>query len=175
MEICRMISIDSSTKSTGLTIWDNGAYKKSLVIDLSSNSDLESRFEDMSKSLLSLLQQYTPYIVYMEEMVVPRNAQTQRFLTRLQGVVYAYCVLNDCEFNTLRPSEWRKLVGISQDNKKRKDYKAAAIKMVKEQFGLTVSDDEAESILIGQAAINRFRTLEEKPIKEKKDDSKRIN
>ena len=29
------------------------------------------------------------FIIYMEETVVERNASTQRFLTRLQGVIYA--------------------------------------------------------------------------------------
>lgn len=52
-------------------------------------------------------------IVYIEETVVLRNAHTQRFLTRLQGVVYAWCMNHGCEFNTIRPTSWRKAINLS--------------------------------------------------------------
>lgn len=156
MELCRMISIDSSTKKTALAVFDNGTYKTVNLIDCSSMTNMEDRFESMAKLIFEYLENNKPYIVYMEETVVERNASTQRFLTRLQGVVYAYCMKNDCEFNTIRPTEWRKLVGIEQGKKGRKEFKKEAIALVLKEFGIIVTDDEAEAILIGLAILNKF-------------------
>ena len=154
MKKCRMISIDSSTTKTAFAIFDNGDYIESDLISYSDNMD--ERFHKMVKKIWELLNEYKPDVLYIEDTVVTRNAQTQRFLTRLQGVVYVYCVLNDCEFNTIRPTEWRKLVCIDQSKKKRQQLKQEAIDKVKELLNIDVNDDEAESILIGYAAIKKY-------------------
>lgn len=156
MEVCRMISIDSSTKKTALAVFDNGEYKEVNLIDCSTINNMDERFYEMAKLIFNFLEKNKPYIIYMEETVVERNASTQRFLTRLQGVVYAYCMKNDCEFNTIRPTEWRKLVGIEQGKKKREVFKKEAIYLVLKEFGRIVTDDEAEAILIGLAILKKF-------------------
>lgn len=159
MKPCRMISIDSSTKKTAFAVFDNGVYIFSDYIHIEID-DMEERFKQMVLQLLDVIVKNKPDIIYIEDTVVPRNVQTQRFLTRLQGAVYGYCVLNDCEFNAIRPTEWRKLVGLDQGGKKRDELKRKAIDLIKEFFKIEVDDDEAEAILIGQAAINRFERLE---------------
>jgi len=159
MEKCRMISIDSSTKKSAYAIFDNGIYIESSLIDC-QNNDMDDRLKNMSLNLLYILFEKKPDIIYIEDTVVPRNVQTQRFLTRLQGVIYGYCIINDCEFNTIRPTEWRRLVGIEQGKKNRDELKEEAIKLVKKDFNLDVNDDEAESILIGLAAIKKYNPEE---------------
>ena len=42
--------------------------------------------------------------------------------------------------------------------KKRPELKALAIEMVKEQYNIETTDDVAEAILIGQAALNKFNS-----------------
>lgn len=61
-----------------------------------------------------------------------------------------------CEFDTLRQTQWRKLVGIDQSKKKREILKQEAISLVKELYQVESNDDEAEAILIGLAAIKLF-------------------
>ena len=51
--------------------------------------------------------------------------------------------------NVVKASEWRKRVGIK--NRKRADVKKEAIEMVKEIYGLDVSEDEAEAVLFARA------------------------
>ena len=153
-----MLAIDSSTKSSGVSVWKNGTLDEYKLLDCSDNKNMDSRFKSMSIKLLEELKYYSPAIVYIEETVVGRNMQVQRFLTRLQGVVYAYCILHDCEFNSIRPTEWRHLIGIEQGKKKRDELKQLAIDFVSKEFGITdVNDDVAESICIGQAAVNLFK------------------
>lgn len=120
---------------------------------------MDLRFENMSKHLWESLELYKPDIVYIEETVVLRNAQTQRFLTRLQGVVYAWCINNNCEFNTIRPTVWRKQLNFLQGrNVKRNELKNQSIDYVMKKYGIIVSDDEADAICIADAVISMYNT-----------------
>ena len=157
IEKIRLCSIDFSSKKTGIAYFINGKYKCHCLIDCSEHKDMEIRFYNMCLSIWEVLEIIKPDIVYIEETVVLRNAQTQRFLTRMQGVIYAWCMNNGCEFNTIRPTQWRAAIGISQGrNVKREELKTQAIQYVKEKYNLDVNDDEADAICIGDAVINMF-------------------
>lgn len=152
-----MLSIDSSTKKTGIAIFVNGKYKENILIDLEEIKLMDERFAKMSVELIKTLNVYTPKIIYIEETVVVRNPSTQRFLTRLQGVIYGWAIMNDCEFTTVRPTEWRKALNFKQGkNVKREQLKEEAISYIKEIFNIDVNDDEAESICIGLYALKLF-------------------
>ena len=144
-----MLSIDSSTKKTGIAIFVNGKYKENILINLEEIKLMDERFAKMSLELIKTLNVYTPKIIYIEETVVVRNPSTQRFLTRLQGVIYGWAIINDCEFTTVRPTEWRK-------NVKRDQLKEEAISYIKEIFNIDVNDDEAEAVCIGLYALKLF-------------------
>jgi hypothetical protein len=65
-----------------------------------------------------------------------------------------YCAKNQIEFNHPMPSEWRAKIGIEQSNKiKRETLKEEAILAVKNEYGINVNDDVAESILIARSAF----------------------
>jgi len=158
----KMVSIDSSTKKTGVAIFENGVYSAFKLIDLSHVENIDSRFKEMSCEIWRILDHYSPTLIYVEETVVVRNAQTQRFLTRLQGVIYGWCIMNSCEFNTIRPTEFRKELGFKQGrNVKREELKQQSVSYVKEHFGLDVNDDVADAICIGSAIVKIFDKLEE--------------
>lgn len=152
---CRLVGMDSSSKSSGMSIWEDGILKEYKIVKC-DEKDMEHRFNHMSLSLWNELENCKPSVLYMEETVVVRNPQVQRFLTRLQGVVYSWCMLNNCEFNTIRPTQWRKLAGINNSKKKRPELKLEAINLVKEKYKIEANDDVAEAILIGEAALNKF-------------------
>lgn len=151
----RMISLDSSTTHTGYAVWDDGELTNTGLLQY-TGSNIDIRFTDMCRAIIHLLDQTKPNIIYIEETVVARNVQVQRYLTRLQGVIYAWALMNGAEFVTIRPTEWRKLVGITGKHK-RAELKLLAVSMVENLYNIRPqSDDEAEAILIGQAAINKF-------------------
>lgn len=141
-----------------MALFCNGKYKAHYLLDCSKDKNMDTRFEEMSHKLWSILNIYKPNIVYVEETVVLRNAQTQRFLTRLQGVIYAWCMNHGCEFNTIRPTSWRKQLSFAQGkNVKREQLKEQSIQYVFAHYGLNVGDDEAEAICIADAVIQMFR------------------
>lgn len=111
----------------------------------------------MSHAIWSLLEALTPNILYMEETYAAINPQTTKVLTRLQGVVYAWCMNHGCEFNTIRPSLWRKQLNFTQGKDvKRNQLKEQSIKYVLDNYGLKVGDDEADAICIGDAVMKIF-------------------
>lgn len=155
----KLLCIDSSTNKSGVAYFYNGKYKAHHLLDCSEDKNMDSRFETMSQKLWGILDIYKPNIVYIEETVVLRNAQTQRFLTRLQGVVYAWCkcMNRECEFNTIRPTSWRKQLSFSQGkNVKRDQLKEQSVKYVLDNYGLNVGDDEADAICIGDAVMKMY-------------------
>ena len=89
----KLLTIDSSTNKSGCAYFCNGKYKAHHLLDCSKDKNMDSRFEEMSHRLWAILEIYKPNIVYVEETVVLRNAQTQRFLTRLQGIIYYLSLL----------------------------------------------------------------------------------
>lgn len=164
-----MLSIDSSTKKTGIAVWENGRYRKHYLInydekDRTKNDPLkplckkmDSRYVLMVKDILKILENYKPSIIYIEDEVVTRNMNTCRFLFRLQGLIECWCINNDCEFNTVRPTVWRKACGFSQGkNKKREQLKEQSVNYIKKMLHLTVTDDEADAICIGIYALKLF-------------------
>ena len=153
----KLLAIDSSTNKSGLAYFCNGKYKEHLLLDCSKDKNMSSRFESMSQKLWGVLEIYKPNIVFIEETVVLRNAQTQRFLTRLQGVIYAWCINHGCEFNTIRPTSWRSAIGMKQGrNVKRNQLKEQSVKYVFDNYGLNVGDDEADAICIGDAVMKMY-------------------
>ena len=68
------------------------------------------------------------------------------------GAIWGYCILNDIAIEPILPSEWRTVLDINKPKADRPEYKRRAIKYVKDNFGLDVSDDEADAICIGVAA-----------------------
>lgn len=155
----KIMAIDASTKSTGISLWEDEKLETYTLLQ-TSLKNIEDRFKDMSIMLLRSLNNWCPDAVFLEETVVARNVQVQRFLTRLQGVVYCWCIQNDKEFNTIRPTAWRKAVGIKQGKKKRDELKQEAISLVNEKFNIEVNDDVAESICIGLAALSLYEEKE---------------
>ena len=157
MDDIKLVSIDGSTQKTGIAYFCNGKYVEHILLDFSKDKNMENRFESMSKEIWKKLDDYRPNIIYIEETYLANNPQTTKILTRLQGVVYAWCINNNCEFNTIRPNQWRKNLNfdLSKGNK-RQQLKEQAIKYVLENYRLEVTDDEADAICISDAVIKMF-------------------
>ena len=156
----RLLSVDYSTKKTGFAVFDDESLIEYGLIDKSEQRPIEYRFHEMSMALWAIMDKYKPDLVGIEETVVSRNIQVQRYLTRMQGVMYAWCLIHDKSFKTIRPAQWRSLVGINPKGVKREELKQMAIDTVVNDYGISPeTDDVAEGILIGQAFINMNANL----------------
>lgn len=161
MDDIKLVSIDGSTQKTGIAYFCNGKYVEHILLDFSKDKNMENRFESISKEIWKKLDDYRPNIIYIEETYMANNPQTSKILTRLQGVIYAWCINNACEFNTIRPTSWRKQLNFQQGkNVKREQLKKQSLQYVLDNYGLEVTDDESDAICIADAVIKMF--IEEK-------------
>ena len=157
MNDIKLVSIDGSTQKTGIAYFCNGKYVEHVLLNFSKDKNMENRFESMSKEIWKILDGYRPNIIYIEETYMANNPQTSKILTRLQGVVYAWCINNACEFNTIRPTSWRKQLNFQQGkNVKREQLKKQSLQYVLDNYGLEVTDDESDAICIADAVIKMF-------------------
>lgn len=156
---CKLLSFDTSTKSTGYSLYVSGKLKKYDSINFEYIKNTDDRVKEMIVHIYKLIQDIKPQIVVTEMTVVTRNAQAQRNLTMILGAIYGECIKKDIFYYTYRPTEWRKLVNTDEQKipRKREDLKVWSINMVHHLFGITdINDDISDAILLGQAYINNF-------------------
>nr|DAH39470.1 MAG TPA: Holliday junction resolvasome, endonuclease subunit [Caudoviricetes sp.] len=150
-----VVGIDGSTNSTGISVIQDGNLKFYSLIDLHKEKNVMKRIQNMLLKICEILDQYNIDAIYMEKSVLKSNVDTVQKLANLAGGIMLYCAKNNIEFNHPLPSEWRAKIGIKQSSKiKREVLKEEAIFVVKNEYGIDVNDDIAESILIARSAFN---------------------
>lgn len=155
----KILSLDSSTYSTGWSLYTGNKIKDYGLINLKNIKNSDDRFKQMILELYELIKKIKPDVVVIELTVVTRNPQVQRILSMLLGSVAGKCYEKDILFYPLRPTEWRKLVKNVDEKlpRKRDELKLWGQNKVKEIFNIcTDSDDVSDAILIGLAYINMF-------------------
>lgn len=150
----RVCGIDASTNKTGISLFIDGEYSGHMLIDLHKIKDSNVRVPKMMKEIKNVLDYYEPDIIVMEECLLKTNIATVKLLSYLAGAIISWAADNQVEFRFQLPSEWRKRVEIVQGPKTpREKLKQEAIDMVKERFGINVTDDEAEAVLIAHSVF----------------------
>ena len=163
MDRTRLLSLDCSTKCSGLALWENGKYIESHIIDMSNIKDTEERQKEMGLKLWKGLKYYHPSIVYIEDTYCHGNPEVQKKLNRIQGVIYAWCITHDAEFHCIMPSAWRKYIPDFPNGKgvKRNEQKEFSVRYVTEKYQFTPkTDDEADAILIGEGVLNMYEEMD---------------
>ena len=154
----KLLSFDCSTTCTGLAYWENKQLIESHIIDFRKLKDSDERCKQMAEMIWKALEYYKPSIVVMEDTYYSRNPDGYKKLNRLQGIIWGWCIGHKKEFNILMPSAWRKYIPDCPNGRsaKRDEQKAFAIKYVAKQYKVKAkTDDEAESILIGEALLRK--------------------
>lgn len=155
--LTKLISFDTSTNKTGYSIFLNGEYHASGILDCSNDKIVRTRTLEMIKQIYAVIEAENPDIIITETTVVTRNAEAQRNLTYILGAIIGKCVEKCIAYDSLRPSEWRRKVCNKDENfpRKREELKAWSKEKVFELYGKDIeSDDISDSILIGRAYCN---------------------
>lgn len=156
---CKLISYDTSTKSTGYAVYLSGKFEKYDLLDFKHIKNTEERINEMILKIYEIIKKEKPQIIVAEMTVVPRNAQSQRYLTMILGAIQGKCIDENIFFYLFRPTEWRKLVCNNNEKppRKREELKKWSIEKTYLLFGVeNINDDISDAILIGQAYINKF-------------------
>ena len=156
---CKLISLDTSTSSTGYAVYISGKLHRYDLIDFKRIKNTDERIKEMILKIYEIIETEKPQIIVAEMTVVTRNAQAQRNLTMILGAIQGKCLENNIFFSLLRPTEWRKLVNTEKEKlpRKREELKQWSKQKVSDILGINdINDDISDAILIGQAYINRF-------------------
>lgn len=156
---CKLISMDTSSNSTGVAIFVDGKLSRHFLIDLKRIKNTDERIAEMIKQIYKVIEEESPDIIVTELTVVTRNAQAQRNLTMILGAIYGKCIENNICHYSFRPTEWRSLIDTTKKPKgrKREDYKEWSMELVRDFYKLDyLNDDISDAILIGRAYVNKF-------------------
>lgn len=145
----KAMGIDSSTSCTGWAILDTEQNKviASGYIKPKSKLNAIQKIIYITQELKSIHREYEPEYINIEEVVVLRNAQTQRVLTALLYYIVIEFTKEDAIIKTVRPTEWRK--GKIR-GKARSELKANCIKYVENKYKIAANEDEADAIVIAE-------------------------
>lgn len=156
---CKLISLDTSSNSTGVAIFIDGILSRHFLINLKNIKNTDERISEMIKQIYKIIADESPNIIVTEMTVVTRNAQAQRNLTMILGAIYGKCIDNNIWYYSLRPTEWRSLIDTTKkpNGRKREDYKVWSMELIKDFYNIDCSsDDVSDAILIGRAYVNKF-------------------
>ena len=147
----RIIAFDQATEHFGLSIWDNGELVFYSLYNFTG--DLVSRLLKIKQFIQQIvIDSWKPDFIVMEDIQQQHGAIiTYKILAMLLGVIEVTCKENNIKYEVVSPNTWRKYAGTCGKN--RKEEKILSVAKVKEKFGINVSDDVAEAILIGNYAI----------------------
>lgn len=143
----RIIAFDQATEKFGLSIFeDNKLIFYSLY---TFSGDVVNRLVKIKKFVQDIvIKEWKPDLIIMEDIQYQQNGiLTFKILAMLLGILQELCLENDIDFDAVSPNVWRKYAGTNGKN--RREEKILSIAKVKEKFGVSVSDDVAEAILIG--------------------------
>lgn len=105
----------------------------------------------MFDRLYTLLKKERPDYVGIESVQYQNNRRGFMILSNMQGVVFSLCFLLNIPFITIEASKWRSHAGIVEGRGVGRDnLKKQAIEIIPYKYHTDASEDESESILIGQ-------------------------
>lgn len=147
----RLIGFDQATEKFGVSIWDNN--KLVFYSLLTFSGDMIHRLIKIKKFIEEVvIPQWKPDFIVMEDIQYQQNGlTTYKVLAMLLGLIQVQLVEQGVKYEVVSPNVWRKYAGTCGKN--RKEEKILSVAKVKEKYGINVSDDIAEAILIGWYGI----------------------
>jgi len=146
-----VIGFDQATKITGASVYKDGELisYKTLSCEQKGLRPFD-RIKLMRKLVSEYIHEYKPQFVMFEGVQFQQNYQVYSQLSQLLGALYSICLDEEIAFQIIEPAAWRKKIGIK--GRKREEQKLNAVDYVRGRFGIDVTDDVAEGILIGLCA-----------------------
>ena len=159
-----LLSLDLSTKSSGIAIFDNDKKLIDYTCITASSTDLVKRIYKIINDLKLFCQKYDNIDTVVIEEVRPEgnqygvgNQKTHKALMYLQAAL-VFFMHDNCpkvKIEYLYPSEWRSRCGLHTGRGiKREELKKADIAFVKKLYNIEVNDDIADAIGIGYAYLS---------------------
>jgi len=145
----RILALDQSTRKTGYSIFDNGKLIRYGIFETSLEDEI-ARDSAIKTWLLSMLHNWQPDYVGIEGIQYEERFGVTTFetLARLQGVLLETLFWEKVPYYVCHTATWRTHCGVK--GKTRVDKKRSMQSIIKKEYDVTVTDDEADAIGIGK-------------------------
>lgn len=152
----RILAFDQASITSGWAVFDNGK----LIKYGHWTSEGKGSTERISKTkywFVSMLNQWAPDTIILEDIQLQHFGEgeeavlTYKKLAHLQGVLKNYLYEMNYDYKVVPPATWRAASQVK--GKTRIEKKKNAQVKVKNLYDVSVSQDEADAILIGKWAV----------------------
>lgn len=152
----RLIALDQGSKNCGFAILEDGKVVDSGVIK-TKGKDRIKRYKQMLDDLINLVCDNPCTLMAIEDVFLKRsgfsNPKTSKIMGETRGVIMSVGLNYDMEIMSINPSDITSYLGINTrtDNKK-----LVTQTYVKNLVGHDVLEDEADAVILGIIAYNRY-------------------
>lgn len=152
----RILAIDQATHVSGWSIYDDGKPIRFGTFTTTKQSEVE-RIDEVRIWLIQMVSMWNVDFIALEGIQFEQHFGVVVFqtLARLQGALMVTIHELEKPFEIYPVATWRKHAGVK--GRTRTDKKASARFIVKQKFDITVSEDEADSLLIGDYAASKTK------------------
>lgn len=152
----KFLCIDQSTKITGYSVWENKELINYGIVESDSKEKKPiERMYQMYFKIKDLIENINPNFVTIEGVQFQNNYKTYSQLSQMQGIILSLLFERNIGFIIIEPTAWKAFCSIK--GRKRIEQKSNTIQMVKDKFGLELSEDICDSIGIGLWTINNVK------------------
>lgn len=155
----RVLALDNATKVTGYAVFEDGALLEYGVKKVSDDTKQNLRISYMKQWFTSMLTVWQIDAVGLENVQYQGNPQTLITLSKLLGVLEVASLEFSIEPYVVSSQTWKSFSKIK--GRGRFQQKENAQRHVKEKYGLTVSQDAADAICLGEYVSAQERYGEE--------------
>lgn len=158
----RVLAIDQATVNSGWALYEDKKLIGHGVIKIAEKYDTIERISQVNQEVKRRVQEYEPDIVLFEDIQLQEGnskigvvgVTTFKVLAQLLGVLSTTLHDLGVEYIVVPPATWRAHVGVK--GRARADKKKSGQLIVKQKYGITIVNDEADAILIGQYGADKY-------------------
>lgn len=156
----RILGIDNATKRAGFAIFEDGKYLYGGIKIMNEENPTAERIAELKQWLISMILLWEIDVVGLENVQYQGNPKTLITLAKLLGVLEnaAYEVTRKSPY-VVSASTWKSYSNVKGKN--RDMQKQNAQRIVKEIYGIIVSSDLADAILLTRYVQSQERFGEE--------------
>ena len=156
----KIVAIDQSTSTSAFSVFDNGEFVRcGLIKSNPKEKNTIDRMIYMHNIIRELIETENPDWVAIEGVQMQANSRVYSTLSQLQGMLFTLFYNLNVAFSVVAVPEWKAAFGI-KGVKGRPAQKALAIKIVKDRYGIDVTEDEAEAIGIATWCLQNIKVKE---------------
>lgn len=150
------LSLDQSLNTTGYALFDDKTLIAYGKFNVPATKSIEQRLNLFIKEIMKLEEQYQFKDIFFEDIQYQNNAETYKKLAFVQAALIIWCYNTSHKFTILAPSHWRSILKNNYKvnfGRSRKEQKQKAQELVRQTYQVEVSEDEADAICLGTAAL----------------------